>query len=136
MDAAFIKDSTREHTSLSQDRGKLDAPSVTLAGLLNALDGINAAEGRLFFASTNHIERLDPALLRPGRLDVHIRFGYATKWQAEMLFKRFFTNFGVDDADGSSGLNDDEVDALATQFSNAIPEGTLSVSHIVICLSG
>lgn len=35
--------------------------------LLNALDGVAAAEGRLLFMTTNYIERLDQALIRPGR---------------------------------------------------------------------
>ena len=45
---------------------------------------------RLLFATTNHIERLDPALSRPGRMDVWINFKNATKWQAEGIFKCFF----------------------------------------------
>jgi chaperone BCS1 len=45
---------------------------------------------RLLFATTNHIERLDPALSRPGRMDVWINFTNATKWQAEGIFKCFF----------------------------------------------
>ncbi|TFY67601.1 hypothetical protein EVJ58_g1530 [Rhodofomes roseus] len=60
------------------------------SGLLNSLDGVAAAEGRLLFATTNHIERLDPALSRPGRMDVWINFKHASKWQAEGIFKCFF----------------------------------------------
>ena len=44
----------------------------------------------LLFATTNHIERLDPALSRPGRMDVWVNFKHATKWQAEGIFKCFF----------------------------------------------
>lgn len=44
----------------------------------------------LLFATTNHIERLDPALSRPGRMDVWVNFKNATKWQAEGIFKNFF----------------------------------------------
>ncbi|KAJ3527590.1 hypothetical protein NMY22_g9732 [Coprinellus aureogranulatus] len=65
-------------------------PSITLAGLLNALDGIEASEGRLLFATTNHKETLDPALYRPGRMDVHVEFGNASRYQAKQLFKRFY----------------------------------------------
>ncbi|CUA74300.1 Mitochondrial chaperone BCS1 [Rhizoctonia solani] len=63
---------------------------VTLAGLLAAIDGVAAQEGRLLFATTNHIEVLDPALTRPGRMDVHVEFRLASKWQAKQLFKSFF----------------------------------------------
>ena len=42
------------------------ASGVTLSGLLNALDGVSSRNGRVLFLTTNHPERLDPALLRPG----------------------------------------------------------------------
>ncbi|KAF8921114.1 BCS1 N terminal-domain-containing protein [Mucidula mucida] len=41
--------------------------SVTFSGVLNALDGVTSGEERILFMTTNHIERLDPALIRPGR---------------------------------------------------------------------
>lgn len=63
---------------------------ITLSGLLNALDGIAAAEGRLLFATTNCYAALDEALRRPGRMDVHVHFENATKWQARELFWSFF----------------------------------------------
>lgn len=40
--------------------------NVTMSWLLNALDGVASADGRLLFCTTNHLERLDPALCRPG----------------------------------------------------------------------
>jgi SpoVK/Ycf46/Vps4 family AAA+-type ATPase len=39
---------------------------ATMSGLLNALDGVASADGRLLFCTTNHLEKLDPALCRPG----------------------------------------------------------------------
>eukprot|EP00741_Cyanophora_paradoxa_P001161 tig00000459_g1119.t1 len=48
--------------------------SVTFAGLLNMLDGVAATEQRIVFMTTNHIERLDPALIRPGRVDLIVEF--------------------------------------------------------------
>jgi mitochondrial chaperone BCS1 len=41
-------------------------------------------------STTNHLEKLDPALSRPGRMDVWIEFKNASRWQAEQLFKNFF----------------------------------------------
>ncbi|KAG7098055.1 hypothetical protein E1B28_000029 [Marasmius oreades] len=67
-----------------------DTNTLSLSGLLNALDGVAAAEGRILFATTNHLERLDPALSRPGRMDVWVEFRNASKWQAEALFRNFF----------------------------------------------
>src|SRR5882762_10865059 len=46
--------------------------------------------------TTNHLERLDPALSRPGRMDVWIEFRNASKWQAEALFRNFFPSTDED----------------------------------------
>ena len=51
---------------------------VTFSGLLNALDGVRSQEGRILFMTTNHIEKLDPALLRPGRTDFHAHLNNAS----------------------------------------------------------
>lgn len=65
------------------------AGGVTLAGLLAALDGPAATEGRVLFICTNHPERLDPALLRPGRVDISSTLGVATREQARRLYLRW-----------------------------------------------
>ena len=64
--------------------------SVSLSGLLNALDGVGAQEGRILFATTNHYDALDPALCRPGRMDVHVEFKLASQFQAGELFRHFY----------------------------------------------
>ena len=51
---------------------------ITLSYLLNILDGISNADGRIFIASTNHVEKIDPAALRPGRIDIRIDFKRAS----------------------------------------------------------
>jgi chaperone BCS1 len=53
---------------------------VTLSGLLNFVDGLwsTSGEERIIVFTTNYRERLDPALLRPGRMDMHIHMGYCT----------------------------------------------------------
>ena len=43
--------------------------SITLSGLLNALDGISSSDSHIVFMTTNIITNLDPALIRPGRYD-------------------------------------------------------------------
>ncbi|KAH7098573.1 P-loop containing nucleoside triphosphate hydrolase protein [Auriculariales sp. MPI-PUGE-AT-0066] len=93
IDAAFTHDVQRT-TSTSSDSNSTGAGAnsggVTLGGLLNAIDGVAAQEGRILFATTNHVERLDPALSRPGRMDLHIEFALASRWQAEKLFTSFY----------------------------------------------
>lgn len=49
--------------------------TVTLSTLLNVLDGFLTPEGLLVMATTNSIESLDPALLRPGRFDLTLELG-------------------------------------------------------------
>ncbi|KAL6842515.1 hypothetical protein ACP4OV_027359 [Aristida adscensionis] len=51
---------------------------ITLSGLLNFVDGLwsTSGEERIIIFTTNYKERLDPALLRPGRMDMHIHMGY------------------------------------------------------------
>jgi mitochondrial chaperone BCS1 len=63
---------------------------VTLPGLLNVLDGFHAPENVLFVMTTNRIEVLDPALLRPGRIDYKLYMGPAAKSQKLELYRRFF----------------------------------------------
>ena len=73
-----------------REKHKDDCSKVTFSGLLNALDGVSAKEGQILIMSTNHIESLDPALIRPGRVDFKLEFENATQQQASALFLRFF----------------------------------------------
>jgi hypothetical protein len=49
-----------------------------------------------YYSTTNHLEQLDPALCRPGRMDVWIEFKNASKFQAEHLFRNFFPSADAD----------------------------------------
>ncbi|XP_020698202.2 AAA-ATPase At3g50940-like, partial [Dendrobium catenatum] len=51
---------------------------ISLSGLLNFIDGLwsTSGEERIVVFTTNYKEKLDPALLRPGRMDMHINMGY------------------------------------------------------------
>ncbi|MED6220951.1 hypothetical protein PIB30_049707 [Stylosanthes scabra] len=53
---------------------------LTLSGLLNFIDGLwsSCGDERIIIFTTNHKERLDPALLRPGRMDMHIHMSYCS----------------------------------------------------------
>src|SRR5439155_9327854 len=64
--------------------------SVTLSGLLNVLDGFHAPENVVFVMTTNKVEELDPALLRPGRIDYKPCMGEAAESQKIELYRRFF----------------------------------------------
>lgn len=82
-DAAFANRRQRDEDGYS-------GTNVTFSGLLNALDGLAAGEERISFLTTNHIDRLDPALIRPGRVDMVLQIGEATKYQAAKMWDRFY----------------------------------------------
>jgi chaperone BCS1 len=72
-------------------RDKQDARiEVSFSGLLNALDGVSAQEGRVVFLTTNHLDRLDKALIRPGRVDVVAELGNASAAMLRTMFLRFY----------------------------------------------
>jgi len=64
---------------------------VTLSGLLNVVDGLLSPAGGVFIFTTNHREKLDPALIRPGRVDKEMHMTYATDDQKKGLYNRFQT---------------------------------------------
>ena len=65
---------------------------VTFSGILNALDGVTTGGNQIVIMTTNHIENLDPALIRPGRVDHILRFDYATKEQIKEIFTVYTKN--------------------------------------------
>jgi chaperone BCS1 len=84
---------------LGEKREKESASNgVTLSGLLSVLDGFFAPTGVLFMMTTNHMEALDPALLRPGRVDCKLYLGKASDEQKVDLYLRFFPNASENEA--------------------------------------
>jgi mitochondrial chaperone BCS1 len=75
-----------------------DRLGVTLSGLLNVVDGFHAPENVLFVMTTNKIEALDPALLRPGRIDYKLFLGNAAHAQKVELYRRFFPQVSESEA--------------------------------------
>ncbi|KAH7339137.1 P-loop containing nucleoside triphosphate hydrolase protein [Rhizoctonia solani] len=124
IDAAFVDRSASPAPEKTTNfRGEpTERSGVTLSGLLNTIDGVQAQEGRLLFATTNHPERLDPALSRPGRMDVKVEYSHSTQWQAEQLFRLFYPL----ESDAEKGL----IDQHAQAFASAVPPQKLSVAQL------
>ena len=77
---------------------------LTFSGLLNAIDGIispDSSEPQLLFLTTNYKERLDSALIRPGRIDFQLHIDYCDQHQVKMLYQRFYpsTDLTMDNAE-------------------------------------
>ncbi len=73
-----------------KERSASDECKVTFSGLLNAIDGILTREGFVLWMTTNHPERIDPALIRPGRVDLQVEIGYVKRPEAASYYRRFY----------------------------------------------
>lgn len=72
--------------------GRKALGKLSFSALLNSLDGVGAVEGSITILTTNHRERLDPALIRPGRCDREFELGYLTPASCARMFDRFFAD--------------------------------------------
>ncbi|XP_072957228.1 AAA-ATPase At3g50940-like isoform X2 [Typha angustifolia] len=101
------RDENEEQTAKSTASGGDD--KVTLSGLLNFVDGLwsTSGEERIIVFTTNYKERLDPALLRPGRMDMHIHMSYCTPHGFRVLASNYHS---IDDHPMFA-----EIDGLITQ---------------------
>ncbi|KAF8533620.1 P-loop containing nucleoside triphosphate hydrolase protein, partial [Trichophaea hybrida] len=106
---------------------------VTFSGLLNAIDGVASKEGRLLIMTTNHREHLDEALIRPGRVDLQIKFHYADRTIIHDLFQ---TLYRVDDEDKvvlkfpADFPDQAQLEKLAGEFADRVPAGEFSPAEV------
>ncbi|KZV53369.1 hypothetical protein F511_06511 [Dorcoceras hygrometricum] len=79
---------------------------VTLSGLLNFTDGLwsSCGDERIIIFTTNHIDKLDAALLRPGRMDVHIHMSYCTPRSFQLLAVNYLGDVDHPLLSGAEGL--------------------------------
>ena len=78
-------DKEKEKTNQSDHSEK-----INLSFLLNLLDGILETPGRILIITTNDPDKLDKALVRPGRIDIKIEVGYCDKPMIEEMFNYFY----------------------------------------------
>lgn len=130
---------------------------LSLSGLLNILDGVASQEGRILVMTTNHIEKLDKALIRPGRVDRIVAFGLADQDMTSSIFRAIYAPYenevaplnlgkpGQEDGAQGRGAGDEErakerakeraaicerVDALGRRFASKIPALEFSPAEI------
>ncbi|KAM5350508.1 hypothetical protein ACJ41O_007013 [Fusarium nematophilum] len=122
---------------------------LSLSGLLNILDGVASQEGRVLIMTTNHLEKLDKALIRPGRVDMIVKFGLADAEMTTSIFRAIYApydgesdqgkteNVDPEEAEKKAALaekaraeTEERVGALAEQFAAKIPELEFSPAEI------
>jgi len=69
---------------------KFTYSKLTLANLLEILDGVMEMDGRLLIITTNYPEKLDKALIRPGRVDMKVKFSLCTRETIMAMYEHFF----------------------------------------------
>ncbi|KAF2817069.1 P-loop containing nucleoside triphosphate hydrolase protein [Mytilinidion resinicola] len=140
IDSAGI---TREHNNESMpeteqpqnQNSRMNLTRVTLSGLLNAIDGTTSQEGRVLIMTTNTPEKLDKALIRPGRIDQMVYFGPVTKKNAESIFMRMFSRDRNGDEEHAiwlvdTKLSEKDLREMAVEFSKKFPEGQITPAEV------
>lgn len=103
--------------------------AVSRSALLNTLDGVTSQEGHIVLMTATHIEKLDEALIRPGRIDLKIELGLA---DAIMATKLFGFMYGPDrEVEFPKTLLSLEIEDLAAQFAEQVPEYRFSPAQIM-----
>jgi chaperone BCS1 len=88
---------------------------VSLSALLNVIDGAASHEGHVLIMTTNNPEKLDAALIRPGRVDLQVFFTLATHEQIHDIFIRMYSTKFDKKTPNSQSINDaDLIDPFQT----------------------
>jgi len=85
---------------------------LNLAGILNVLDGVVDTPSRMLIITTNHPEMLDPALIRPGRIDKKLFLGYISASDLVNMIEHYF----------QTSLNEDQIRRLETAIGSGTDE--------------
>ncbi len=100
IDAVTVKRAKSEKGKKKKKKGGGDQPpdrsTTSLSALLNVIDGLIAPEGQVMIMTTNYPERLDEALLRPGRVDKRIDFTLAGQEVTRKMFQSFYPKAPLD----------------------------------------
>jgi len=81
--------------------GQKVVAKLTLASILEVLDGVMEMDGRMLIITTNYPEKLDKALIRPGRIDMKVHFGPMSSKNILEMYENYFENEVPSDFDTS-----------------------------------
>ncbi|KAF4880348.1 Mitochondrial chaperone BCS1 [Colletotrichum siamense] len=136
IDAAGLT-STRDPAAEKSGRKSSGKGKLSLSGLLNLLDGVASQEGRILIMSTNHVENLDKALIRPGRVDMTVHFTSADTQITAAIFRTVFASLNKA-AKGERLIHGERkpreasarIQELSEQFATKIPSGEFSPAEV------
>lgn len=98
IDASFLTQARSANNDCAGDEKLMKELTGTgLSEILNALDGMFSAHGRILIATTNHVETLDEALIRPGRIDLKIEIGFITKEILVDFINVFYPDYKIEE---------------------------------------
>lgn len=69
-----------------------NSDSLTLSCILNTIDGVLEQDGRIIIITTNYKDKLDDALLRPGRIDMKMEFTKCSSEISKNLVEHFYND--------------------------------------------
>lgn len=111
-----IGESQEENNPAANTPAFSEIATLTLGGLLNCIDGAGSPEGRILFATTNDVNKLDAALLREGRFDLHINVGYMTTSMMTEYLTRFYPELDLTGYEVRNNITPAKAQALVRQY--------------------
>ena len=113
---------------------------ISLSGVLNFVDGLwsSCVGERLIVFTTNHVDRLDPALLRPGRMDRKIELGYCKGPALRVLAKNYLGDCATtgDDGDHEPTDGDHRYEELIGEAERLLEEVHLTPTDVADVFMG
>ncbi|CAI6076206.1 unnamed protein product [Clonostachys chloroleuca] len=93
---------------------------VSLSSILNTLDGVSSQVNRIFILTTNHLHKLDKAIIRPGRVDMKAEFELASKSIAKAMFTYML-----------GGQENIDTEEQSEAFAERVPDSKFSPAEIM-----
>jgi DNA replication protein DnaC len=92
-----LKENNKNDKLLDNKKDDKKKPDFSLSSFLSCLDGHILSEGNIIIMTSNHLEFLDPACIRPGRMDLHLELGHCTQYQIKKLFESVISHSKISD---------------------------------------
>ena len=92
----FVEASDEQNKMLTSLTKPIEDDPITLDDILNLWDGLKETPGRILGISSNHYDMLDPALIRPGRIDITLKLDNASHNIIREMYKRYY-NVNIDE---------------------------------------